>query len=133
MKNSITLAAVSVALGLALVGCTGNAAETKQPTPVGATPTASATAIPAPSGTSSPEPSVTEEPAANPAPVEAVSSEQQPEIDVPAQEPATDVAASDDLYDGVTTSLAEFLDYGGVCQSGYFAVGQPTAAALEEI
>lgn len=117
MKTPIKLATVVAALGVALVGCSGDAPEAAQETP-SASPKASVSATSAPTKTASPRPSTSA--TATPAPEGAEGT-------------ADDVAAPLTIDDGMTISLAEFLNSGGVCSSDYFPAGPPTEVALAEI
>ncbi|WP_426118453.1 hypothetical protein [Kocuria sp. LHG3120] len=117
MKTPIKLATVTAALVLALAGCSGDAPEGARET-FSASPTASARATPAPTKAAPPRPSAS------------ATEARAPEV---TEEPAHDVAAPLVVDDGLTISLAEFLNSGGVCNSDYFPAGPPTEAAIAEI
>lgn len=119
MGNSIRLAVAAVVLGVSLVGCSGSTQEPDQQRSE-LSPSAPASAISTPSSSPS-------EAASTPG-VEAVP--EPAETEEPVVEVAPPTIPDDD---GITTTLAEFVDRGGVCNSDHFPAGPATESALVEI
>lgn len=113
---------------LAVSGCSGT-----DPTPADAPPTVFGTATDESTQGPSPAPSASTPTADTPAADESVAEEApaaQAEAPIP---PAPVVEAATIIDDGMTTSLAEFLNSGGTCHSASSPAGPTTDAALAEI